>query len=171
MLDPHELLVSAAQWMVGSALPADILDPLTTGVVEQLSVYEQVVPAATVRLRRTWVKPGEGAWYVMAELSDRGRPLRLRDAFLLWRVAVSNEHDFVATVNTRRGHFVERHLSSLLAPLWRRVADLLVAVRREHPYTVPALGTVRLLEDVERTVLCIELTLRADEDSPSRWRV
>ena len=184
---PHEVLEAYVRERLGRLVDvfgedADkMFRPLTLGLTEQLSVYCDLVSGARLKLGEVTVREGGKRTYIMAHLTDRGGPLRMRDATAHFEGDYDGDwvNKFVDGVNARRWRFVERYLNSFLTPLLSRVRDTVITYYERRPHAKPNVGMLRFLEGVDSTLLCIEIDDRGvaaiDEagtkDSPERYRV
>lgn len=185
---PHEVLEAYIRERLGRLVVVfgedqnKMLRPLTLGLTEQLSSYCDIIGGSRLKLGEVTLREGEVRSYIFADLTDRGAPLRLRDAMERFDGAEysgDNVDDFAWSINARRWRFVERYLSTLLEPLLKRVGTHLSSYYARRPYATPQVGMLRLLEGVDKTTLCIEfddrsVDPRADvnpKDTVGRYRV
>lgn len=185
---PHQLVEAHIRTVMGARMR--LFDSLTNenmftsmlmGLVDQLSIYCDVMHAAEVKTRYVWFKTGMQRCFLMVELVDRGAPLRLRDATDRWSFDIGNtERDFVAVNNARRWRFVEEYLTKLIEPTFSRIGDYLLAHQaRKYDtrvgYRKVELGLVRYLEGVDATIWCAEIDPLPEvpgvPDSRSRYLV
>ena len=167
---PHEILEAYVRERLGRVVAvfgedADkMLRPLTLGLTEQLSSYCDIVGGARLRLGDVTIREGACRSYIFADLTDRGAPLRLRDAMERFDGADyvgDNVDDFAWAVNARRWRFIDRYFGRLLDPLIKQVGTHMLTYYARRPYAKPQVGILRLLEGVDKTTLCIEFDDRS----------
>lgn len=166
---PHEVAEAYVRERLGGRMKLfdELADQHTfsnvlLGLVDQLSIYADMVPQSRLRLAGVRFRAGKRS-FVLVDLLDRGGPLRLRDATERWGFDVTDRpQDFVDVNNARRWRFLYRYLGSLIDPMFSQVANYMVAHRartyanlqKAQPLSV---GLIRYLEDVHVTSWCCEL--------------
>lgn len=161
-LNPHEVLNAYVTDRLGrlgtvfGALSDELFDRLVFGLTEQLGAYMDCVPGARLKLGEVRIRQGKVRSFLLAEVTDRGAPLRLRDAMANWTADGDIPVDFVAMQNARKWRFIERYLSKIIEPLLKRSLLLLGEYYAARPGAQVQVGLIRLLEDVDRTHACVE---------------
>jgi len=141
-----------------------VLLPLAHTVIDQFSLYVRLLPFAQLRLHElTWRQ--RDRTYLFLRIADRGGPLRMRDVMRKWQPEVEHEWlpDFVEAIACRRWYFVGKSFYSFVLPVLQCVAEGVVAHYLRHPGVPVQVGTMRIVEDVDRTRLSVEL-LHGEED-------
>lgn len=172
-MNPHELL---GAWLVERLGPnrfalwgdsrEQLFEPLVLGLVDQLASYADMTPGARIRIKNgVRVREGRERSYLLAELVDRKRPLKLRDATARWGIEMSHPDridEFVGRTNASRWRFVERHMPGFIEPLVDGITGQLATYYARRPSAVPHAGLTRVLEDVSGTYLCCEIDDRGE---------
>ena len=167
---PHELIVAYVadtlgrrREAFGTELVDDLFRKIVLGVTDQLSAYLQCCTGARLAIGEVTLRHGRTRAYLIAQLSDRAGPLRLREAMRRWDImATDSESTLVFDVNGRRWNFIDRYLHRLLEPLLIKLSDKVALYYRMHPNAKRTAGIIRFMEDVHRTVLVAEFDERAD---------
>ena len=165
--NPHELLVAYVgdtlgrrREQFGEVVTDDLFGKLVLGVTDQLSAYLQCVQGARLSVGEVTLRHGRTRAYLIAPISDRKSPLRLRDAMRRWDMIGSSDIDLILDVNGRRWNFVDRYLHRVLYPLLTRIGDRVADYYRENPAAKRTVGMIRFMEDVHRTILVAEIDER-----------
>lgn len=188
---PHEYLTA---WLIDAlgrraALFGTSLDesirPLVIGVADQLAIYTTLRPFARLGTGRPGLREGAQRSYVLVPVHDGGKPLRLQQTMQWWAPAADTNWlpVFVESIVGMRWRFIWRHLA-LLHALVTGVADMVLVYYLRRGTTASwyrmrerrcmQIGLLRILEDVDRTWLCVEIDDRSEEaarDTVDRYRV
>lgn len=147
---------------VGAGLAAEALRPFMKGFVDQMSIYLQCVPFARLSAGEVHIRVGAERSYVLCELRDRRRPLRVREVSATWDVYMQSSRidEFVGRTNARRRKFLDTCMHTMLRPLCRGIAVRLDEYFSRRPYARPEFSMARILEDVGNSVFCIDFDER-----------
>lgn len=187
--NPHEVLYQRVCERIGrvvkifEAEQPQLLQSIVKGLMDQLSIYADMVPGAALTMAGARWRDGGDRKYLFIDFRDRGAGLRLRDATMRWDFDPGYFiQDFVNVHNARRWRFIERYASSLVVPMFARIASLLSEYEARtyegkmgrKPVSV---GIARFLESIDRTTWCCEIDPpaldmdRDTKDRASRWNV
>ena len=159
----HELAVAHLLDTVGAGSIAEELRPVILGFVDQMSIYLDCMPYADFRVGPVSIRVGEQKSFLLAKISDRRSPLRLREATSRWTFFTQTGRidEMVGRVNARRKGFLNLYTHRVLRPLCKGLAERLTEYSMQRPGARVNFNMSRFMEDVSATIFCIDFDDRA----------